>query len=65
MSSGIVICSKCKHEVHQIGWLETKKGREHNWQHCDTRSPICAGATAEYPKTTGDIAGSWCGMDDI
>ena len=37
MSYGIVICSKCKREVHQ-------DGSEHSWRHCEDKTAICQNA---------------------
>jgi hypothetical protein len=56
MSQGIVVCSTCKHEVHQDGPAAA-------WQHCDDGSPRCDGAQSVYPASTGEIEGKWCGRD--
>jgi len=56
MSYGLVICSSCHHEVHQ------GSGRE--WFHCDTKTPMCPGASAIYPESRDQIKGKYCGADD-
>ncbi len=56
MSTGLVICSHCKHEVHQ--------DLDHKWTHCDTGTPICHGASAKYPDNKEEIQGTFCGRDD-
>lgn len=55
MSSGIVICSECRREVHQYG--------PKTWEHCEDRSQACDGATPVFPASTEEIAGKWCGRD--
>lgn len=57
MSYGLVICSICKHEVHQRG--------DRSWWHCDTVTPMCNGAQAIFPERRTDIKGAWCGADDF
>lgn len=61
MSYGLVICSQCKHEVHQSGNRNLANG----WQHCDDRSTICESGLAVYPKSKDEIVGPYCGIDDI
>lgn len=58
MSTGLVICSLCNHEVHQ-------DGPNHSWRHCDDKTPICEGAKAIYPNTSDEIVGKWCGRDNF
>lgn len=73
MSSGIVVCSACKREVHQngaivhgsrcecprsSGWCTT------GWTHCEDKTPRCAGATSDFPESTAEIVGRWCGIDE-
>lgn len=58
MSTGLVVCSICHREIHQ-------DGPDHSWRHCEDKTPRCEGASIEYPKTRGEIVGSWCGADDI
>jgi hypothetical protein len=55
MSVGLVICGKCKREVHQAG--------DRRWFHCETKTPICDGADAPYAQSEAEIVGKWCGMD--
>jgi hypothetical protein len=59
MSTGIVICSKCKREVHQV-----KPGKL-GWIHCEDKTPICNEAGAIYPSNISEIVGKYCGKDDI
>lgn len=59
MSSGLVICSLCRREVHQDGLKNIERG----WRHCDDSSPRCAGATSTYPRTRSEICGRFCGAD--
>jgi hypothetical protein len=56
MSYGIVICSKCKREVHQTGVNEI-------WIHCEDRTRRCEGAMSEFPASEEEIRGNWCGID--
>ena len=65
MSSGLVICSKCKREVHQRGWMPLPDGRRSIWHHCEDSTDMCDGADAVYPKSTAEIQGDWCGADQI
>ncbi len=55
MSTGLVICSVCHHEVH-----EDQRG----WYHCDG-GMICNGGRAIYPENVSEIQGKWCGRDDM
>lgn len=55
MSTGIMVCSACLHEVHQ-----------HTtgiWYHCDVATPICIGGTPTWPRDESDIRGKYCGRD--
>ncbi len=61
MSYGIVICSICFREVHQIG---PQNSIEKGWRHCEDKTPRCKGAQSVYPKDKSQIKGKWCGMDD-
>jgi len=61
MSTGLVICSKCRREVHQDGPKEHEKG----WRHCEDKSSRCAGAQSDYPVSRTEIVGRWCGQDDV
>ena len=61
MSWGLVICSVCKREVHQSG----PKDRENGWEHCEDRTPRCHEGQSQYPAVAEDIAGKWCGADDL
>ena len=66
MSYGIVVCSKCRREVHQNGGMECGMG----WTHCTGSSaapgsPICKGAKAVYPSSTEEIVGAYCGADGM
>lgn len=56
MSFGIVYCANCKREVHQ-------DGGNRSWRHCDDKTTICAGFSAEYVDNVKDIVGKWCGRD--
>lgn len=60
MSTGLVICSACNHELHQDGNKSVMNG----WQHCDLKTPMCVGAGAIYPDSLNQIKGKWCGRDD-
>lgn len=59
MSTGLVICSNCRREVHQDG----DKGVENGWRHCEDKTPICAVAHAAYPEAGETPRGEWCGRD--
>ena len=56
MSWGLVICSKCKREVHQDGPGKT-------WRHCEDKTPRCEGASSDYPTSQAEIVGRACYMD--
>lgn len=73
MSTGLVVCSECKREVHQngprnhgarcrcptdAGWCPS------TWLHCDDQTPRCAGASAVFPAQRNEIVGAYCGLDD-
>ena len=59
MSYGMVICSKCKREVHQ-------DGPGQSWTHCEDKTPRCEGAQSIYPsKDRSELVGKWCAKDDI
>lgn len=62
MSTGLVICSVCKREVHQDAPF--KQGEPRGWRHCEDKTPRCAGATSDYPLSAAEIRGRWCGSDD-
>lgn len=57
MSTGIVVCSLCRREVHQ-------DGPHHTWTHCDDKSPRCVGAVSSYPSDKSEIVGPYCGVDE-
>jgi hypothetical protein len=76
MSTGLVICSACKREVHQrVGYrdangveqvvYETAVYPRRIWVHCEDRSLMCPGASAIYPNSKDEIVGKYCGEDDI
>ena len=56
MSTGLVICSICKREVHQ-------DGENHSWRHCEDKTLRCEGASSVYPKSKDEIMGKYCGCD--
>ena len=58
MSSGLVICSICKREVHQ-------EGADHGWIHCQDQTPRCTLADSIYPDDYSQIVGPYCGKDDL
>lgn len=58
MSSGLVICSTCKREIHQKRELGSMV-----WRHCDDGSERCDGAWSEYPASRAEIVGKYCGRD--
>ncbi len=62
MSTGIVVCSKCRREVHQDG-PKDKDGR-YGWRHCEDKTPKCEGATVDYAER-GEPKGRFCGMDGL
>jgi hypothetical protein len=57
MSWGILICSKCKREIHQ-------DGPDHSWTHCEDKTSICDGAGKIYPTSREQIKGKFCGKDE-
>lgn len=57
MGFGIVICDKCRRELHQNSYRV--------WIHCNDESIICKSATAVYCDDTRLIVGQWCGKDDV
>jgi hypothetical protein len=59
MSSGLVICSKCRRELHQDGI----PSQEHGWRHCEDKTPRCAGAHTDY-ATPDQVKGVACLADD-
>ena len=59
MSTGMVICSVCKREVHQDGPSNISRG----WQHCEDGSPRCEGASSDYPRRASDVRGAYCCAD--
>ena len=59
MSTGLVICSRCKREVHQIA------PGTNGWIHCEDKTPRCKDASSIYPKSRAEIVGRYCGSDDI
>lgn len=61
MSSGLVICSVCKKEVHQ-------DGPKHSWRHCSRFhgwTPMCDGAIPIYPRARDVINGLFCQADGL
>lgn len=71
MSSGLVVCSACKREVHQkrIDKLpppgtERTGEKELVWYHCEGETIICEHATAVAPASLADVVGNYCGADD-
>lgn len=70
MSTGLVICSACKREVHQDGPAETvplpdgKSYQRSTWRHCEDKSPLCEGASREFPQAVDEIRGKFCAGDD-
>lgn len=63
MSTGLVICSACRREVHQDGGRPAPD-QPAGWRHCEDQSPRCEGATSRYPENAGEIVGLYCGADD-
>ena len=63
MSTGIVICSTCKREVHQDGPFDPKTNA-YSWTHCEDKTPRCEGATSDWPVSKDEIKGKWCGADE-
>ena len=62
MSTGLVICSECKREVHQDG--PHLLDEPDTWRHCEDKSPRCKGADSTYPQDRSEIVGKFCGMDE-
>jgi hypothetical protein len=60
MSTGVVVCSVCRREVHQDG-PHAASGVS-TWRHCEDKTPRCDGASSAYPKA-GEPVGKWCGID--
>lgn len=59
MSYGrIVVCSKCRREIHQTGTPQNEWG----WTHCEDGSPQCAGGERDWAQN-GEPKGKWCGRD--
>jgi len=71
MSSGLVICSVCKREVHQDGPASTHTTITgapytlHGWQHCEDKTPRCDGASSIWPMDRFEIVGKFCGRDEM
>lgn len=67
MSTGLVICSLCRREVHQDGPREWHGKPDPNgtatWTHCDDHTRRCEGATSTYPRTRSEIVGPVCAAD--
>jgi hypothetical protein len=59
MSSGLMICSRCRREVHQDG----PKNIANGWRHCVDRTPRCFAGSSEYPASRAEIVGPFCGAD--
>jgi hypothetical protein len=64
VSYGLVICNQCKREVHQDGSPTLPNG-PNTWRHCEDKTPRCVGAVSIYPSARADIAGKWCGRDEM
>lgn len=58
MSYGIVVCSKCRREIHQSGTPLNQWA----WVHCEDGSEQCAGGDRDYAGY-GEPLGKWCGRD--
>jgi hypothetical protein len=54
MSYGVLMCSKCKREIHQ-------DGPNRSWQHCPDKTPICQDADKVY--VDGNGIGVFCNRD--
>lgn len=64
LEPGTLLRSTCKREVHQDGpRVPSGNFTVATWRHCDDKSPRCDGATSDYPASTADIVGDWCGAD--
>lgn len=59
MSTGMVICSRCRRELHQWGHQSIERG----WLHCEDNTPRCEGATSDYPRRAEDVRGEYCEAD--
>jgi len=67
MSTGLVICSVCRREVHQDGPRDEQRGCG-TWRHCSRFhgwTPICEGGHATYPNTREEIVGLFCQADGL
>lgn len=69
MSYGLVICSKCKKEVHQEKLVGEQTSRvtfnlKNIWMHCEDTTTICKGAEAVFPKSRSEIVGKPCMKDE-
>lgn len=71
MSYGLVICSKCKREVHQssitVNYRPNLDGTgtiSPKWYHCEDGSLICEGAMSKFPKSREEIVGKPCMKDE-
>lgn len=60
MSTGIVMCSVCRREVHQDGPRVNDRA---TWLHCEDKTPICEGAAVAYPLSPSEMVGRVCGVD--
>jgi hypothetical protein len=67
MSSGLVICSVCRREVHQDGPTPAPTPPDRypstGWTHCEDGTPRCDGATSTYPTSRAEIVGRFCACD--
>lgn len=74
MSCGLMVCSKCKREVHQgCDAVFPPNG----WYHCrgtrwEADGPMCAGASPVYPErmkimkmSIPVVYGPYCGLDEL
>uniref|UniRef100_A0A6M3LE14 Uncharacterized protein n=1 Tax=viral metagenome TaxID=1070528 RepID=A0A6M3LE14_9ZZZZ len=61
MSTGIIICSKCKREMHQEGQKDV--WGKFIWTHCEDKTPRCSEGEAVWPENECEIAGKFCGKD--
>lgn len=62
MSAGLVVCSKCRREVHQDGPRDQAAGSR-SWRHCEDKTARCDGATSEH-ATPEQVQGVACFADD-
>lgn len=66
MSYGLVICSECKREVHQKRRpYPVDDSKPFEWFHCEDQTPRCKGASGSFPRSKDEIAGKFCGRDDV